>query len=43
MERIKNEDIKEITGLKGKLDIRDIIERKRLQWPRQKDARGENT
>ena len=32
MERIKNEHIKEITGVKGKPDFIDIIERKRLQW-----------
>jgi len=32
MERIKNEHIKEIIGVKGKPDIIDIIERKRLQW-----------
>jgi len=32
MERIKNEHIKEIIGLKEKPDIIDIIERKRLQW-----------
>jgi len=31
MERIKNEHIKEIVGVKGKLDIIDSIERKRLQ------------
>jgi len=31
-ERIKNERIKEIMGVKGKLDIIDIIERKRRQW-----------
>jgi hypothetical protein len=31
MERIKNEHIKEIMGVKGKLDIIDII-KKRLQW-----------
>ena len=31
MERIKNEHIKEISGVKGKPDIIDIIERKRLQ------------
>jgi hypothetical protein len=31
-ERIKNEHIKEIMGVKGKPDIIDIIERKRLQW-----------
>ena len=32
MERIKNENTKEIMGMKGKLDIMDIIEQKRLQW-----------
>jgi hypothetical protein len=32
MDRIKNEHMKEITGVKGKLDITDIIEKKRLQW-----------
>ena len=32
MERIKNEHIKEIMGVKGKPDITDIIERKRLHW-----------
>jgi len=32
MERIKNEYVKEIMGVKGKLDIIDIIEKKRLQW-----------
>ena len=32
IERIKNEHIKEITGVKEKPDIIDIIERKRLQW-----------
>ena len=32
IERIKNEHIKEIMGLKEKPDIIDIIERKRLQW-----------
>ena len=31
MERIKNEHIKEIIGVKGKPDITDIIEKKRLQ------------
>jgi hypothetical protein len=31
IERIKNEHIKEIMGVKGKPDIIDIIERKRLQ------------
>ena len=32
MERTKNEGIKEIMGLKEKLDSIDIIEKKRLQW-----------
>jgi len=32
MERIKNEHIKEVMGVKEKPDIVDIIERKRLQW-----------
>jgi len=32
MERIKNEHIKEVMGVKGKPDIIDIIEKKRLQW-----------
>jgi hypothetical protein len=32
LERIKNKDIKEITGVKEKPDIIDIIEKKRLQW-----------
>jgi hypothetical protein len=32
MERIKNEHIKEIMGVKGKPDVTDIIQRKRLQW-----------
>jgi len=32
MERIKNEHIKEIMGVKGKPEITDIIERIRLQW-----------
>jgi hypothetical protein len=32
MERIKNEHIKEIMGVKGKPDIIDITEKKRLQW-----------
>ena len=31
-ERIENEHIKEIMGMKGKPDIIDIIEQKRLQW-----------
>jgi hypothetical protein len=29
---IKNEHIKEIMGVKGKPDIVDIVEKKRLQW-----------
>ena len=32
MERIKNEHTKEIMGVKGKPDIIDILEKKRLQW-----------
>jgi hypothetical protein len=40
MERIKNEQIKEIMGVKRKPDIIDTKERKKLQWY---DARGENT
>jgi hypothetical protein len=32
LERIKNERIKEIMGVKEKPDIIDIIDRKRLQW-----------
>jgi hypothetical protein len=32
MERIKNEYMKEIMGVKGKPVIIDIIEKKRLQW-----------
>jgi hypothetical protein len=32
MERMKNEQIKEIMGMKGKPDIIDTIEEKRLQW-----------
>jgi hypothetical protein len=32
LEKIKNENIKKIMGVKGKPDIIDIIERKRLQW-----------
>jgi len=32
VEQGKNENIKEIMGVKGKPDIIDIIERKRLQW-----------
>jgi hypothetical protein len=32
MERIKNLHIKKIMGVKGKPDIIDMIETKRLQW-----------
>jgi hypothetical protein len=32
MERIKNEPIKDIMGVKGKPDIIDITQQKRLQW-----------
>ena len=32
MERIKNEQIKEIMGVNGKPNIIDSIEKKRLQW-----------
>jgi len=32
VERIKNEHIKKIMGAKGKPDVIDIIEQKRLQW-----------
>jgi hypothetical protein len=32
LERIKNEHIKEIMGGKGKPDITDITQKKRLQW-----------
>ena len=32
MERIQNEHIKEIMGVKGAPDITDIMEKKRLQW-----------
>jgi hypothetical protein len=31
-EKLKNENIKEIMGVKGKPDIIDIIEKKRLKW-----------
>jgi hypothetical protein len=45
MERIKNEHIKEIMGVRGKPDIVDIIGKKRLQWYGlvKKDVREENT
>jgi hypothetical protein len=39
MQRIQIEHIGEIMGMKGKPDIIDIIEKRRLQWY----ARGENT
>jgi len=42
MERIKNEHVKEIMGVKGKPDITDIIHHT-MVWPCQKDARGQNT
>ena len=32
IERIKNKQIKELMGVKGKPEIIDIIEKKRLQW-----------
>jgi hypothetical protein len=32
LERIKNENIKEIMGVKGKPDIIDILQKKTLQW-----------
>jgi hypothetical protein len=32
MERIRNEHIKELMGVKGKPDIIDILGKKRLQW-----------
>jgi hypothetical protein len=32
LEKVKNENIKEIMGVKGKPDIKDITEKKRLQW-----------
>jgi hypothetical protein len=32
MERIENEHIREIMGVKGKPDITHIIQKKRLQW-----------
>jgi len=32
MERIKSEYIKEIIGVKGKPDVIDITQQKRLQW-----------
>jgi hypothetical protein len=37
--------MKEIIGVKGKPNIMDTIQKKKttMVWPRQKDARGENT
>jgi hypothetical protein len=32
LEKVKKENIKEIMGVKGKPDIIDIIQKKRLQW-----------
>jgi hypothetical protein len=32
LEKIKNENVKEIMGVKRRPDIIDIIEKKRLQW-----------
>jgi hypothetical protein len=32
LEKVKNENIKEIMEVKGKSDIMVIIEKKRLQW-----------
>jgi hypothetical protein len=32
MERITNEQIKEVIGVKWKPDIIDVIEKERLQW-----------
>jgi hypothetical protein len=32
MERIKNEHMEETMGIKGKQDIIDIVEKKRLKW-----------
>jgi hypothetical protein len=45
LEKGKNENIKEIMGVKGKSDIVDIIEKKKttMVLPRQEDAKGENT
>jgi hypothetical protein len=45
MEKIKNEHVKEVMGVKGKPDsIRHHREEKTtMVWPRHKDARGENT
>jgi hypothetical protein len=46
MERIKNEHMKEIIGVKEKPDIIDRHHREEkttIVWPRQKDARRENT
>ena len=45
MERRKNEHIKEIMGVKGKAGyhIYHTEKKNTMVWPRQKDARGENT
>ena len=40
MERIKNEHIKEIMGVKGKPDIIDIIEKKKRTSKKNVDARS---
>ena len=40
---MKNEHIKEIMGVKEKPDIIDVEQKPTMVWPRQKDARGENT
>jgi len=43
MEKIKNEHTKEIMGVKGKPDVIDIIEKKRLQWYGHVKRMPENT
>jgi hypothetical protein len=43
MERIKNENIKEIMGVRETADITDIIEKKRLQWCGHVKRMPENT
>jgi hypothetical protein len=40
LERIKNEHIKEIMGVKGKPDITE--KKTTMVWPRQEDTRGQN-
>jgi hypothetical protein len=44
LEKIKNENIKEIMGVKWKLDIirHHREEKTTMVWPRQEDARREN-